>query len=317
MALYSKLKLAELKETLRSRDLPATGTKPYLIERLREADWQKWKRRHPTFHQFAKLAREIQIMIWRLSLPGPRTLCMRESTDTKRLHFPKKHHTPNPAALSVCQTSRQVALERYKLVFGTSHVYADLPGGDILYHGPWNKNMCLEALWSCQPWLGSDQPHPPMVWKGLSPPVIADMNQVTHLALHVQNMADYEDMAYVGVEDSNDDYPNYLRNLLRGFEGLKKVSLVACGSDMREYCKEPGQIVIREDPKLFKGAKSGQKWDKYMMDEPCFSLEYNFHNNPSEAELQNGMPEIQIAEAFRILDSKHPISQPAEEFYVR
>src|SRR3954454_10853450 len=68
-------------------------------------------------------------MIWRKSLPGPRTLCFAQAIDTEKLYFPKKHHASNPAALSTCQTSRQVALERYKLVFGTSHVYADLLGG--------------------------------------------------------------------------------------------------------------------------------------------------------------------------------------------
>jgi hypothetical protein len=69
-----------------------------------------------------------------VALPGPRTICARPrdncfpnpGTDWVKLSFPKLHHAPNPAALSVCKESREVALNYYRLAFNTPNVYFDL-----------------------------------------------------------------------------------------------------------------------------------------------------------------------------------------------
>jgi hypothetical protein len=48
------------------------------------------------------------------------------------LYFPMNHHTPNPAALSVCRESRKIALQRYRWCFRTPNVYTDLKP-DIIF----------------------------------------------------------------------------------------------------------------------------------------------------------------------------------------
>ncbi|KAF4628802.1 hypothetical protein G7Y89_g9349 [Cudoniella acicularis] len=53
---------------------------------------------------------------------------------SRRLQFPKHHNPPNPAVLSACRESQEVALKRYRLCFGTHNVYANLDV-DILYFG--------------------------------------------------------------------------------------------------------------------------------------------------------------------------------------
>ncbi|PVH87548.1 hypothetical protein DL98DRAFT_581558 [Cadophora sp. DSE1049] len=100
---------------------------------------------HSTFHPFERLPAEIQRTIWSLSLPGPRLLSVGRMATTA-IYFPKEHHTPNPAALSVCRTSRDEALKRYRIAFGTEHVYADF-ARDILYFGPWNRESDFSLLW--------------------------------------------------------------------------------------------------------------------------------------------------------------------------
>jgi hypothetical protein len=102
------------------------------------------------FLWFNKLPYDIRHRVWEDTLPGPRTLCPATprpvqvgddwvfNDDSTVLFFPKIHHTPNLAALSVCQESRRIALKRYRLCFGTPNVYADLDI-DILYFGPWES----------------------------------------------------------------------------------------------------------------------------------------------------------------------------------
>jgi hypothetical protein len=91
------------------------------------------------FTPFEKFPTDIRYIIWKHSLPGSRTICPgnpplpknwesgnteveeeeRCRNDLKALFFPKEHHSPNPAALSVCRESRDIALQKHRLCFGT------------------------------------------------------------------------------------------------------------------------------------------------------------------------------------------------------
>ena len=154
------------------------GPKPQLIARLREFQWQRWLLNHG----------------------------IQRTVDTEKLHFPKKHHIPNPPALTTCRASRNAALKKYKLAFGTSHVYADLPGGDILYISSWNDCLSLEGFFDCEPWL-EEEPHPSTLWYGLSAPLMTELNEVTKVVLHASHLMCYQEAAYV---DDEDGLPNRL-----------------------------------------------------------------------------------------------------------
>lgn len=56
------------------------------------------------------------------------------------LTFPKRHQPPNPLALSVCRESREVALRKYRLCFGTTNVYANLDT-DIIFFSPYPREI--------------------------------------------------------------------------------------------------------------------------------------------------------------------------------
>jgi len=271
------------------------------------------------FPRFALLPAELQIIIWRLSLPGPRTLCLYQIVNSpNKLIFPAAHYTPNPAALSTCRTSRNVAVERYRLVFGTPNVYADLPGGDILYFGPWNSILDLAGFWNCLPMQPRRSPHPPMTWFGLSKEVMADLDEVTHVALHSEHLTSYISRAHTNIRRRlrrrPNQAPNSLRLRLRPFKGLKKVSLVCAGSDVKDYCDIAGQVIIRNTTP-FQGLKCGPVWDQWPQ-KYCVDLIDTFKDNPSEEEIRDGMPEIQLAAAFRIMDTDGRTRRPPGEIYV-
>ncbi|CAD6446431.1 9f61ba91-3098-43f6-960a-53f8487549be [Sclerotinia trifoliorum] len=95
--------------------------------------------------RFSQLPAEIQDLIWEFSLPGPRILYLpldarnRFDIDGQYLpssfDFAKYYNPPNPSALRTCRASRAVALKRYRIIPGPPSrlVYADFPGGDIIY----------------------------------------------------------------------------------------------------------------------------------------------------------------------------------------
>ncbi|KAF7858017.1 hypothetical protein EAF04_009373 [Stromatinia cepivora] len=95
--------------------------------------------------RFSDLPAEIQDLIWEFSLPGPRILYppidARNRYDINGQSFPpsfefaKYYNPPNPSALRTCRASRAVALKRYRIIPGPPSrlVYADFPGGDIIY----------------------------------------------------------------------------------------------------------------------------------------------------------------------------------------
>ncbi|KAJ8062074.1 hypothetical protein OCU04_009853 [Sclerotinia nivalis] len=111
--------------------------------------------------RFSQLPAEIQDLIWEFSLPGSRILYLpidaRNRYDINGQSFPssfefaKYYNPPNPSALRTCRASRAVALKRYRIIPGPPSrlVYADFPGGDIIYL---DRNNCkLFNGWEWRP----------------------------------------------------------------------------------------------------------------------------------------------------------------------
>jgi len=152
---WEHLPRPHLEEELRRRGLPYEGTRYELVLRLlnhntwilskkgtREIYKQKLNLHQKQslekiipFELFPKFAPEIRLMIWECSLPGPLILHANGLCREGGIIFLYKDNTHNPAALSACRESRAVTLKRYSLAFGTSNVYANLSGGDILFFG--------------------------------------------------------------------------------------------------------------------------------------------------------------------------------------
>lgn len=132
-ASHSWKKAPDLREECKHRRLAHKGTKCNPICRLSQADeepktpegealdlerrlkFQQKKRKFAIipFQKFGKIPIGLRNRIWEYSLPGPRTLCPGRQKcktagnvweqDITVCIFQKNHHTPNPAALSVCR----------------------------------------------------------------------------------------------------------------------------------------------------------------------------------------------------------------------
>lgn len=282
--------LPELRAEARDRRLHVSGTKDAVIKRLRDADWNVWNSRLQTFPQFAKLPVEIQEYIWEYSLPGPRVLAAahRRSGGPNGLYFPKVDHTPNPAALSTCHLSRTLALKRYRLVFGTNNIYADLEGGDIFYIGPWSRSFGISAtdLWECE--------HPPAA-------VLADLEKLTHVLLSTSVYECYrlQHRGPRGFEDR--EHPSLKSNLSR-FKNLKKVSLACGGHDYSLQERSQGQVYVEDDIMKFKRMDAGDYWS-YHPKETAIAIKSHFYEMPTEEEIMKGIPEVQLVEVHRVQDA--------------
>ncbi|KUJ24527.1 uncharacterized protein LY89DRAFT_727551 [Mollisia scopiformis] len=182
---------------------------------------------------FSKFGPEIRCRIWHFSLPGPRALCpgvrstpsgeYETNRDYRKLFFPGKHQAPNPAALSVCRESRQIALQWYRLCFGTQNIYADL-NIDILFFGPWDVTD-FGTFWEWDEYKsGGPGGLTNIIHKTLQPEVAADLKKVQRLAYrYLDGWAEYDDTH--GEETHMNGGGDELRKQLGRFESLKEVLL--------------------------------------------------------------------------------------------
>jgi hypothetical protein len=287
---YPSWSLAKLKAELKTRKMPVSGTKHVLVDRLRDADWQEWDSRLKEFPQFSKLPVEIQEFIWQYSLPGPRILASghTRSDGPNGLYFPKIDHTPNPAALQTCQLSRKIALKRYRLVFGTKNIYADLDGGDIFYIAPHGRSYLIDSenLWAC------NEPE-----KEPAATILADLTKVTHLLLPYSfdhYLYGQDLVRYQGISQ--------LRNHLAMFKSLKTVSLSCGGTDHRNNEGPSGQVYVNYDMRRFKPMNADDHWS-WFPKERMFTIKSHFYENLTEEEIARGIPECQLVEVHRIPDT--------------
>ena len=159
------------------------------------------------------------------SLPGPRVL----RADTRgplypdKLCFRKDNRAPNPSTLSVCRESRAIALRRYKLCFGTDNIYADLPGGDILFLDPadlrWNwTSRCV------RPGL-SGRIRGEITQETLSDAVRTDLASVKHVAIPYNVWNRYDDHGW------NLGAGYLLRHYIGRLGGVERVSMSTMPED--------------------------------------------------------------------------------------
>ncbi|KAM0132866.1 hypothetical protein ACHAP3_006155 [Botrytis cinerea] len=102
-----------------SKSRPSTAAQSKgLLKRRMPTKWKLSKANPPrTFHAFPNLPPELQNMIWRYSLPGPRVIraAYVQRGDYAKTPFVFRDARP-PTALHVCQHSREEALKFYKLL---------------------------------------------------------------------------------------------------------------------------------------------------------------------------------------------------------
>jgi hypothetical protein len=175
ISLYTSMSIQRLQDELSAQTLRNDGKKEDLVRRLKEADWDERLRQHDTFPPFPRLPIEIQRKIWGFPLPGPRLLSVFfDAYDPSRLFSPSETKVPNPVTLTTCLISCEVALSRYRPVFEYSTFYADLRGGDLINLGYYNKQLDTDMIWS---------------WE--STEVIADLEQITQIILHLKYLRSY------------------------------------------------------------------------------------------------------------------------------
>ncbi|KAF8863208.1 hypothetical protein BDZ45DRAFT_686139 [Acephala macrosclerotiorum] len=236
---WEALKVLDLRNELKRRNLPHKGLKETLITRLKRTDglpitYYGRKAHHESkakeyqaaaldkvtaFPYFTRIPPEIREYIWEFSLPGPRVFKLPVSGPIceHRLYFPKDGQPPNPAALSTCRESRFVALKRFKLCFGTTNIYADLAGGDMLYM----SNPDIPWKWTLTTRRAGQRHYSEPVDKVLCEDVVRDLESVKHVILPAtfwrRSTAPTRTVMADGV---------YTRNSLSRLKGLERVSLV-------------------------------------------------------------------------------------------
>ncbi|KAI1212914.1 uncharacterized protein F4807DRAFT_471479 [Annulohypoxylon truncatum] len=110
------------------------------------------------FHLFAKLPIELRFKIWAYNLPGPRIVEIKCSTESAQTSQPQQGDrrpvvctstSPIPTNLHVCRESRNEALKKYRLLFGSSpqpgRIFFE-PLRDTLYFGPRRGIAAAETL---------------------------------------------------------------------------------------------------------------------------------------------------------------------------
>ncbi|KAF8846612.1 hypothetical protein BDZ45DRAFT_682421 [Acephala macrosclerotiorum] len=93
----------------------------------------------PTFTLFPTLPAELQIKIWRYTLPGPRIIQLQYSKSSSSFHG-----TRPPPALHTCRTSREIALSVFEPAFTRNDqlkpIYIDFAHDTL--HLATNSEMC-------------------------------------------------------------------------------------------------------------------------------------------------------------------------------
>lgn len=324
---YSSLLVEELEFELKLRELRVSGPKADLIKRLKEDDWEQWLLRNPTFHCFPDLPLELQLAIFRISLPGPRTILVEGDSCTRppyededepfdhfevKLDFSAKTHTPNPAALGVCRSFRNVALEFYRLCFGTTNVYADLPGGDILCFG----HMATSMKSSLAGETSMDNPlHIADIRHGdgelpllIAPSLASELRQVTNIALG-------RDTISLLIDDYGSTHwtprcpggPEMRERLFSVFPNLAVLSLIIGGNDT-ELCETaPSQLLLEPantkiDRESEWSLEDMDNYDHYLHG-PAYTIIKTIGVDLTDEERKRGIPRIELVHANRLLDA--------------
>ncbi|KAG9232559.1 hypothetical protein BJ875DRAFT_466415 [Amylocarpus encephaloides] len=107
--------------------------------------------------------------------------------DFRWMVFHNTHMSLNPAALFVCQLSRDIAKIRYRPCFGRAFLYIDLEI-DILYFGPWCYPMWNHLLHWMNRWDFYLSENP-----AIPPATYTDMQLVQRIALEFKDGYEFYD----------------------------------------------------------------------------------------------------------------------------
>ena len=182
------------------------------------------------------------------------------------------------------------ALKRYRLVFGTKSVYADLEGGDTFYIAPFSRSFLLNGrdLWDCED-AGKDP----------ATTVIADLEKITHLMLGYSfDTYRLQSRLPHGLVDRES---LQLRTDLSRFKSLKTLSLCCGRSDRWSTPRLAGQVYVEYDIMKFKPMDARDYWSYHPV-ETAVAIKSHFYENPSEEDIAKGIPEVQLVEVHRLPD---------------
>jgi hypothetical protein len=353
---WTKELIPELKAELKLRKLSQHGARPMLINRLTltdgfpktprgrrakyESDLEKLKQRARAkiapFPHFPELPAEIRDYIWDLSLPGPRVLVSQKHFQSEdKLHFPKTLRAPNPVALMVCRESRAVALSLYKLCFGTHDIYADLPGGDILYFASTQDTETLDDIWSWTVREAKERKGRIVVGepvcKALSISVWKDLEAVKHVALGHVLWSRYDESQYIQDAGRNGVL---LRKHLAKFKSLERVSLnmnhkadpvlyghLQIGDPFFE--KPPFDHGIPPDSESsscgLRHNMTYQEWKRGRKEilgnyRAVRVLRQFDLSDLTPAEIENGLPQVRLVDIKKVLDVPHRVIEKRYNF---
>jgi hypothetical protein len=174
ISLYTSISIQRLQDELNSRTLRNDGKKEDLVRRLKEAGWDE-DCGSTNFSSVSSIPNRDSTKDMGIPAPRPSTFerllrCIRP----QQAFQPSETKVPNPVTLTTCLISCEVALSRYRPVFEYSTFYADLRGGDLINLGYYNNQLDTDMIWSSE-----------------STEVIADLEQITQIILHLKYLRSY------------------------------------------------------------------------------------------------------------------------------
>lgn len=237
-------------------------------------------------------------MIWDFSLPGPRILCVSSQVRLEeRLHFPRSKNPSNPVALSACRESREVALKRYRLCFGTTNIYADLAGGDILHLGPaWDvwEGPAHSSI-NLRKWY-DDGRRGGSLYREVTDCVKNDLERVTHLSM-------WRDIWYI-YEPRSPYSHRSLRKDTELFSNLQRLSLVDGGSAVTTQIRTniPGTVELVDLSQVVRDRDyTGTTALGEVQAPDLFRVREEFLEKAlAEQEKTNGIPDVQVVGAVHV-----------------
>jgi len=284
------------------------------------------------FLYFRRLPQEIQGLIWKHSLPGPRTICpghfirdaasfgsdfdksvfevrgtkIMENEDT--LFFPKNLQAASPMALRICRSSRATALRTYHLAFGTKNIYVNWEM-DILFFGPWFMEPIGRHSFLWAGWIRGDGTE-----VSKRPCVTEDLEKVQRLGLkYSDGWTTYDDgegalgyyyQSILGVNDAERGGERLRRDVAK-FKNVKELLLDNGINGIDEDDEStPGQVILDDFAGWEYDEDEGEDYDVYdnLPMERWSRIESQFmESSLRPEEKENGIPAIRLVSVRRVL----------------
>ncbi len=166
-----------------------------------------------------------------------------------------------------------------------------------MYFGPWNHDIWPHSLWSRIHQIESEDP---VTYRPV-PALVADMEQIRHMAWDWNHLSKYTDSDQVF--DRRNSGLMFVYEL-SGFKNLETLSICCGGSNTGTALNTPGRVVIEEDEEKFSSQnRPNRTWSgtgRKVADAILKSFYEPLEKREANGDPIPGMPHLQLVEANRL-----------------